>query len=117
MKGHVIRFNGHISWDGQANGLPPTIHAYLIFEGSITQEIINMIELQSGVFLKSQAMAVQRDQGKIIDLRKVPQDRMLVPMRWIVSLDVDVIPMTGELPMPDEAGVERLSDGSEPPKQ
>ena len=106
---HVIRFTGKISWEGQANGLPSAIYAYMIFDGDDSKEINALIEGQAGNFLRGQAMAVQSDQGKVIDIRQVPQDRMLVPMRWIVCISVDVITMTGELPIADEEGVERLS--------
>jgi hypothetical protein len=39
---------------------------------------------------------------------------MFVPMRWIVYMDVDVFNLGEELSMPDENGVERMSDGKEP---
>jgi hypothetical protein len=113
----VIRLNGHVSWDGQMNGLPKTIYAYMIYLGDDTKGINDLIEAQSGAFIRSQAMFVQKDQGQIIDIRQTPAERMLVPLKWIVSIDADVIPITGELSTPDENGVERLIDGSEPVKQ
>lgn len=113
---YVIRFVGKISWDGQTNGLPPEIYAYLIFEGDDKKDIDSLIEMQSGSFIRMQAMAVQREQGKIIDLRLTPAERMLVPFRWIVSLSADIRRMTGELSTADESGVERFSDGKEPLK-
>jgi hypothetical protein len=114
---HVIRFNGRISWEGRASGLPETIYAFLIYDGDDRDGINRLIETQVSNFLKAQAMMVQKDQGQIIDLRKIPQDRMVVPMRWIAFMDVNVMPLTGELSQADEDGVERFKDGSEPEKQ
>jgi len=114
---HVIRFNGRISWEGQANGLPETIYAFLIFDGDDSKKMNELIESQSLAFVRSQCMIVQRDQGKVIDLRQTPQDRMLVPMHWIVNIAVDINPMVGELSQADETGVERFKDGTEPVKQ
>jgi len=118
---YVIRFNGHISWEGQSNGLPPVIYAYIVFEGSDGAEdktaISNAIEVQTRAFISWQSMAVQREQGKILDIRAAGNNRMLVPFRWITHIDVDVLPMTGELSEADESGVERLKDGTEPQKQ
>jgi hypothetical protein len=114
---YVIRFIGKISWEGQTNGLPPEIYAYIIYEGDEKKDIDNIIETQSAAFIRYQAMAVQKDQGRLIDLRLTPAERMLVPFRWIVSLSADIRRMTGELSAPDETGIERLSDGSEPKKQ
>jgi hypothetical protein len=114
---HVIRFNGHITWEGRSNGLPEVIYAFLIVENANEKFINDMIENQSRAFINSQAMYVQRDQGKIIDLKQTPQDRMLVPFHCITYIDADVFPLIGELSTPDEEGIERLSDGSEPKKQ
>ena len=114
---HLIRFNASISWEGQANGLPPVINAYLIFDGDDRSQINALIEAQAGYFLRAQAIAVQKDQGQIIDIRQVPQDRMLVPMKWIVKVTTDVIPLVGELSEANENGVEVLKDGTEPIKQ
>jgi hypothetical protein len=114
---HIIRFNGHISRDGQANGLPEIIYAFLLFDGDDTEEMNKLIESQSVAFVRSQAMIVQRNQGKVIDLRQTPQDRMLVPMHWIVNVSVDINPIIGELSYADSEGIERFKDGSEPVKQ
>ena len=114
---YVIRFIGKVSWEGQTNGLPPEIYAYIIFEGDEKKDIDAVIEQQAAAFVRMQAMAVQKEQGKVIDIRQTPADRMLVPFRWIVMLSSDIHHMIGELSAPDEAGIERLSDGSEPKKQ
>ena len=114
---YVIRFTGHVSWDGQVNGLPKEIYAFLIFEGDDRNAINALIESQSTAFVRSQVMLVQREQGKIIDLRQTPADRMLVPMRWIVNIECDIHPMIGELSVADEHGVERLKNGEQPVKQ
>lgn len=114
---HVVRFNGHITWEGRSNGLPEIIYAFLILENADEKFIGEMVENQSGAFIRSQAMYVQRDQGALIDIRQRPQDRMLVPFHNIAFIDVEVNLMTGDLSMPDEQGVERLSNGEEPLKQ
>lgn len=116
-KHSVIRFNGHITWEGRMNGLPEVIHAFIILEDADAAFINKMIEDQTRSFINSQAMYVQRDQGAVIDLRIAPQDRMLVPFHNIAYINADLLPMTGELSAPDEKGVERLSDGKEPLKQ
>ncbi len=113
----VIRFNGHITWEGQSNGLPETIYAYLISDGLDDSAILQLTESQLRQFVGSQMMSVQKDQGALIDLRKTPQGRMAVPFHMIAYIDVDVIPMTGELSNLDESGVERLENGEEPVKQ
>jgi hypothetical protein len=112
----IIRFTGRISWDGQMNGLPSQIYSYIILDGDNTEEINKVIEAQATAFVRSQVMVTQREQGKIIDVRQTPSDRKLVPMRWIVEIYAEVIPLTGELSFSDDEGVERLKDGSEPIK-
>jgi hypothetical protein len=114
---YVIKFIGKISWEGQSNGLPPEIYAYIVYEGDNAKDIANIMEQQSAAFLRMQAMAVQKDQGQIIDLNQTPADRMLVPMCWIVSISANVVKLVGELSTPDVDGVERLTDGTEPVKQ
>lgn len=113
---YCVQFNGHISWEGQSNGLPPVIKAFLIFVGDDRHALNNMIEVQSAAFLRSQAFYAQKDQGQIIDLRQVPSDRMLVPFHWIVKIDVELFLMPVELPEADESGIQRLKDGTEPLK-
>ncbi len=114
---YIIRFTGKISWEGQSNGLPKEIYAFLIFDGYDRELFNKTIENQVGQFTRIQAMVVQKDQGQVIDLRQLPQERMLVPFKWIVSIYAEVHNLTGELPEADHEGVERLKDGSEPLKQ
>ena len=113
---YALKFTGKISWDGQANGLPPEIYAYLILEtegGAQEKQFIDgMIEQQVGAFMRMQAMAVQRVQGEMIDLRQTPADRILVPMRWIISISSSIHRLGAELSESDEQGVERLKDGT-----
>jgi hypothetical protein len=42
---------------------------------------------------------------------------MGVPFHNIAYIDVDVLPITGELTRADEEGMEHLSNGEEPVKQ
>lgn len=114
---YVIKFIADISWEGRSNGLPEAVLAYLIYEGDDSKAIVGLIEWQMNQFTQAQMMYVQRDQGQIIDLRAVPQDRVGIPFRWIVKFSVEVKKLGAEMPMPDESGVERFSDGSEPAKQ
>lgn len=113
----VIRFNGHITWEGQTNGLPETIYAYLISDGLDDDAILQLMADQLRQFVSCQMMSVQKDQGSLIDLRKTPQGRMAVPFHMIAYIDADVIPMAGELSNADEDGIEKLSNGEEPVKQ
>lgn len=112
----VIRFNGHITWAGRANGLPEIIYAFLIVQDAKMEMVNELIENQQGAFIRSQAMYVQREQGKIIDLRFHAHERMVVPFHNIALMTVDLINMDGTVSEPDENGVERLSDGSKPLK-
>jgi len=117
MPAYVIRFNGHISWEGQANGLPKVIHAFLMFDSYDKPVFIDAINSQTAAFITARGMTVQREQGQIIDINQMPQERIYVPMAWIVTIDVDVFPLTGEMSNADDDGTELLVDGSEPVKQ
>lgn len=114
---YVITLTGVISAEGRGNNLPHEIKAYLVYSGDDTATINKLIEDQMGLFARTQMMFAQRDQGQIIDLRQTPQDRIGIPFRWIVQFYATVTRMTGELSEPDERGIERLEDGSEPLKQ
>lgn len=113
----VIRFNGNITWIGLSNGLPETIYAFLIVQDAEMAVVNKLIEDQTAAFIRSQAMYVQREQGKIIDLRFHAHERMVVPFHNISCITVDLINMDGVVSEPDADGVERLPDGSEPTKQ
>ena len=117
MANYIIDFVAKTSWEGRINGLPNELHAYLLFDGYNRKAFDDAIEAQTAVFLKVNAFFCQSDQGQVIDLRQMPQDRMLVPIRWIVDMKVRVINVVGEISQADEQGVERLADGSEPKKQ
>lgn len=110
-----IQFIGKISWEGQSNGLPAEISGWIICEtegGASEKQIINnIIEQQTAAFFHLGGMPVQRDQGQMIDLRTVPQDRVVVPMQWIVNISVKLHPLGAELTTPDEHGVERFKNG------
>lgn len=113
----VIRFNGHINWQGKSAGLPETIYAFVIVENADMSLINKVVEDQSNAFIRCQAMYVQRNQGKVIDCRINAQDRTLIPFHNISHITVDLVNMSGELSEPDENGVERLTDGTTPPVQ
>lgn len=114
----IIRFVGKISWEGRSNGLPEKIYAFLIFPGAAERQfVINEIEKQSQAFAIGGGMSVQKDQGQIIDMRALPEDRIFVPMHWIAFIGVERHSLTNELSWADEHGVERFANGEEPPKQ
>lgn len=113
----LIRFNGHITWNGRSNGLPETIYAFILMEDPDRALIIKMIEEQLSSFTRAQCMFVQREQGKPVDLRSQPAGRMAVPFHNISLIDIDVLPVAGEFSEADEDGVERLTNGEEPKKQ
>ncbi len=118
---YALKFTGRISWEGQANGLPSEIHAYIILEsegGAQEKAFIDQtIENQTMAFVRMQAMAVQRNQGDMIDLRQTPADRILVPFKWIVDISASIHKLGAEASDPDADGVERLNDGSTPQLQ
>lgn len=114
---YLIKITGVISWEGQYNGLPKEMFAFILYNGDDTETINKHIEEQMASFIRAQMMFAQRDQGAIIDVRMTPQDRIAVPFRWIVYFYATVDKLTGELSEPDEKGVERLADGTEPVKQ
>lgn len=110
----VVRFNGHITWEGQAAGLPKVVFAFVIVQNADRELINKVVEEQSFAFISRQVLFVQRDQGKVIDCRINAQDRMMVPFHSIAYMSVDLVNMTGELSEPDAEGVERLADGNVP---
>lgn len=108
----ILRFTGKISWEGQANGLPPEIFTYIFYRADIpTEEVTRMIETQFAVYRQLGGMPVEKDQGQIIDTRRTIMDRILVKDRWIVSIHPDIVPIPGETPLADDEGVERLPNG------
>ena len=113
---YALKFTGKISWEGQSNGLPAEIYAYILIEseGGPSEKpfIDSTIEQQSMAFIRMQAMAVQRDQGAMIDLRQTPAERILVPFRWIVSIGTSIHRLGAEMPETDENGAQRLKDGT-----
>ena len=118
---YALKFTGKISWEGQTNGLPSEIYAYIILEGEGgAQEkafIDQTIENQVMAFVRMQAMVVQRNQGEMIDLKQTPADRILVPFKWIVDISASIHKLGAELSNPDVDGVERLDDGMTPQLQ
>lgn len=117
MPQHVIRYIAVISWEGQANGLPPALCAYMIFDQYDRAIFDKVIDANFEAYAQRQAFFCSQDQNRVIDIREVPSDRRMVPMRWIVQITCDVQPLVGEMSLPDEDGVERMTDGSEPVKQ
>lgn len=117
---YALKFTGQISWEGQTNGLPSEIYAYVIVEGEGgAQEkafIDSIIEQQGAAFIKAQAMVVQRNQGEMIDFRQTPADRLLVPFKWIVSIRSSIHRLGEELSGPDDEGIERFKSGQIPLK-
>lgn len=113
----ALRFTGKISWEGRENGLPEFVYQYSLFADFNKEQINALLEQENHQHMHDQGMHVSRDQGQIIDLSQIPQDRMFVPMKWIVCIRPDIITFNPELSLPDADGVERFSDGSEPKVQ
>ncbi len=117
---YALKFTGKISWEGQSNGLPPEIYAYVILEGEGGPQekvfIDQTIEQQVMAFVRMQTMVVQRNQGEMIDLKQTPADRILVPFKWIVNISASIHPLGAELTNANEAGVELLRNGETPLK-
>lgn len=114
---HVIRFTGKISWEGRANGLPENVYAFLFFQAYDRDVFQRAIDDKIMGFAHHGGMDCQTVQGEIIDLDRMPQDFMFVPMSWIVRIKPDIIHLSQPMSLPDENNVERLPDGSEPLKQ
>ncbi len=120
MAQHVLIFHGKISWEGQANGLPDQVDAFLLFDDAGVNEkqfksvITIALEQQMLEFTKAQGMYVQRDQGQVLDIRATVLDRMFVPFKWIVYITPVLTRLTGELSQTDEDGKEILANGSVP---
>ena len=120
MAQHVLIFAGKVSWEGQSNGLPEHIEAFLLFDDAGANEkqfktvVTAALEQQMLEFTKAQGMYVQRDQGQILDLKSTVLDRMFVPFKWIVYITPVLTRLTGELSQTDEDGKEILANGSVP---
>ena len=114
---HVIRFTGKISWQGRANGLPEKVHAFLFYQEYNRELFQKAIDDTIMRFAHHGGMDCQTVQGDIIDLDRMPQDFMFVPIQWIVSIKPEVIHLSHPLSLPDENNVERLPDGTEPQPQ
>ena len=117
MGQHVIQFNAAISWEGQANFLPPVLHSYLIFDQYDKDVFDKVIDQTLQAFIGRQAFICDREQGQPSDIRQFPANKLLVPFRWIVGITVEVRNLVGEMSTPDSDGVERLTNGEEPSKQ
>jgi hypothetical protein len=103
-----------ISWEGQSNDIPEELHSYIIYDGDETDAINNIIEGELHRFAKYQMFFAQRDQGQIVDLKQTPQDRIAVPLHWVVCLRAETRKLGAELSETGEDGKERFADGSTP---
>lgn len=99
------------------NGLPDQIFSYVFYDARLSvQKVTEMIEQQLSIYRSIGGMPVEKDQGQVIDVRRTIMDRIMVPWRWIVWVHPEVVTIPGDTPLPDETGVERLSDGTPAPK-
>jgi hypothetical protein len=115
MAQYLIRFNGHISWEGRSNGLPETIYSSVVYDGEVNG-MLEAVAQQSKRACGMGGMMVEKEPGKLTEVGKISTNVMFVPMHWIVSMDVSILRLNGEMPLPDEQGIERLKDGSTPTK-
>jgi hypothetical protein len=113
----LIRFNGHVNHKGRGDGLPETIYAFRVLQDPDAELINKVIEHQMNTFTSRQMMFVQRDQSEAVDLYSNLTSQMGVPFHNLACIDIDILPMVGEMSLPDEHGVERLTNGEEPVKQ
>jgi hypothetical protein len=113
---HLVRFNAKISWEGRMNGLPEVVHTYVIFQGN-GPGLVQAIYDHTKTIVSMHGITVEKEPGKMSVFGKVSNNAMYIPMQWIVFMDVDILPMSGEMPIEDANGVPRLSDGKEPVKQ
>lgn len=98
-----ITFTGHISWEGQANGLPKEIQAFMVIEADTKAGIAKAIEHQSNALFVAGGMAVSKTPAAIKDPSKLDLDRMFVPMHWITYVDTQVRRIQNvEVPEDDE---------------
>jgi len=108
----IIRFIGKISWEGQANGLPPEIYGFITLQDADNAAVNNAVAAQFGVYRAMGGMVVEKNQGALIDMQVNWLSRMYVPFDWIVSVQVAFTNLSQEISQPDEEGVERLTDGT-----
>jgi len=110
----ILRFTGKISWEGQSNGLPGEIYAFEAYDASLpSQAVTQIIEKSLSLMKHLGGMAVQRNQGALIDPQATILDRIFVPWHWIVYVHPEIIVLGASMPIPDEAGVERLPNGTQ----
>lgn len=108
----ILRFTGKISWEGQANGLPPEIQAFIFYRADMpAEEVTKMAEVRLAYYRQIGGMIVEKDQGSTIDPNGTILDRIMVPERWIVFIHPEVVPIPGDTPLADDDGVERFSNG------
>ena len=86
-----VTYIGHISKEGQANGLPAEIKAFQLLENVTKKsELVRAIEAQGTQFIMSNGMAVSKDPAQIRDPKNLDSNRMFVYADWIVWIDTDV---------------------------
>jgi hypothetical protein len=95
MADFFVTYIGHISKEGQANGLPPEIKAFQLLENVTKKsELVRAIEAQGTAFIMSNGMAVSKDPAQIRDPKTLDANRMFVYADWIVWIDTDIKKIT-----------------------
>jgi hypothetical protein len=108
----IIRFVGKISLEGQANGLPSEIYAFMTLQDANNEVVIDAAAKQFAAFRNMGGMIVEKNQGALDNRQVAWLTRMFVPFGWIVNITLALNNLTKDVPQPDETGVERLTDGS-----
>jgi hypothetical protein len=108
----IIKFIGKISFEGQMNDLPPEIYGFVTLQDANNKTVTDAIAGQFGRYREMGGMVSEKNQGAPINLQVTWLGHMYVPFNWIVSIQVALINLTQEISVPDEQGVERLSDGT-----
>jgi hypothetical protein len=90
-----VSYVGHISFEGQANGLPAEIRALQLIENvQSKRDLIKTVEAQGTQFIMASGMAVSKDPSQIRDPEKLDVNRMFVYSHWIVYIDVEIKQIT-----------------------
>jgi hypothetical protein len=95
MSDILITYTGHISREGQLEGLPAEIKAHQLLGNVGTKgEVVQAVESTGTQFILSNGMAVSKDPAQIRAPKSLDSNRMFVYSRWIVYIDVSISVVT-----------------------
>jgi hypothetical protein len=106
-----ITYKGHISKEGQDNGLPAEIKALQLVEGiSSKKDLVKQVEAQGTQFIFSNGMAVSKDPAQTRDPQAFDINRMFVYSRWIAWIDVEIKMVTNTQEQIDASEDEEIEE-------